>query len=581
MEKSSFFNSINGDRKYKAEEFAAYFASFISNGIFPNPSTNLQVLSNNDMTITIKKGKAWINGYFYENTDDLILGIDNADGVLNRIDRVVVRLDKINREIKTIVKKGTFTSSPVVPELTRNADVYELGIAEIKVNKGAVSIVQLDITDTRLKLDVCGVTNSLITVDVEIITNQFSQDFNNWFDMIKDQLGEDAAGRLQNQIGNINDPTLPAELKGKALTEQTKYVLANAGKVKSVNNKTGDVVLSSSDVGAVPTSRTVNGKALNANIFLTSADVGAVPTSRMVNGKVLSSDISLEMADIYNTIKNSSKVLKGTSVCLGTNATVASNTNATAIGAETVASSNAVALGYNTTANTSAIAIGFNPSANGINSIAIGESSRGAGRDSIAIGSLAKAEGERSIALGGYSSSNNEAECFLGDASYYNKWKVPGSFTVSGTKNFEISHPHPDKKATHMLRHAAVESPTAGDTLYRYNVKATKDNNLIKIDLPDYFIHLNKDVQIFVTPQGHFGNGYGVLNRETEQLEIHCQYEGEYNVLVIGTRNDDHQSVQDWDIKGVEREIGESWTGETYAFEVDEIIEVEEIKEVA
>jgi len=158
---------------------------------------------------------------------------------------------------------------------------------------------------------------------------------------------------------------------------------------------------------------------------------------------------------------------------------------------------------------------------------------------------------------------------------------VPGSFTVNGTKNFEIPHPKPEKKATHVIRHGAVESPTPGDTLYRYKITATKDNDIVAIDLPDYFIYLNKDVQIFVTPQGHFGNGYGDLNRETEQLEIHCQYEGEYNVLVIGTRNDDHPSVQEWSIKGVEREIGESWTGETYAFSVDEIIEIEEIKEVS
>ena len=85
---------------------------------------------------------------------------------------------------------------------------------------------------------------------------------------------EDGIKEAHDAIGNINDPTLPAELKGKALTEQTKYVLANAGKVKSVNNKTGDVVLSSSDVGAVPTSRTVNNKALNANISLTKSDIG-------------------------------------------------------------------------------------------------------------------------------------------------------------------------------------------------------------------------------------------------------------------------------------------------------------------
>jgi len=158
---------------------------------------------------------------------------------------------------------------------------------------------------------------------------------------------------------------------------------------------------------------------------------------------------------------------------------------------------------------------------------------------------------------------------------------VPGDFTVSGTKNFEIPHPKPEKSATHVIRHGAVESPTPGDTLYRWKVQATKDNDLVAIDLPDYFIYLNKDVQIWVTGQGHFGNGYGVLNKETEQLEIHCQYEGEYNVLAIGTRNDDHQSVQEWYIKGVEREVGESWTGETYVFSVDEIIETEEIKEVS
>nr|DAQ05226.1 MAG TPA: hypothetical protein [Caudoviricetes sp.] len=34
MEKSSFFNSVSGDRKYKAEDWASYFASFIGNGVY-------------------------------------------------------------------------------------------------------------------------------------------------------------------------------------------------------------------------------------------------------------------------------------------------------------------------------------------------------------------------------------------------------------------------------------------------------------------------------------------------------------------------------------------------------------------
>jgi hypothetical protein len=230
-----------------------------------------------------------------------------------------------------------------------------------------------------------------------------------------------------------------------------------------------------------------------------------------------------------------------------------------------------------------AVALGYGASAAGIYSVALGVDASAAKASSVALGVDASAAGSFSVALGNTASAENNNEGILGTTGPYttNKWKVPGDFTVSGTKNFEIPHPKPEKSATHVIRHGAVESPTPGDTLYRWKIQATKDNDIITIDLPDYFIYLNKDVQIWVTGQGHFGNGYGTLNRETEQLEIHCQFAGEYNVLVIGTRNDDHQSVQDWYIKGVEREIGESWTGETYAFSVDEIMEVEEIKEVS
>lgn len=50
--------------------------------------------------------------------------------------------------------------------------------------------------------------------------------------------------------------------------------------------------------GAVPTSRTVNGKPLSSNIVLAPADVGAVPTTRTVNGKALAANITLTPADV-------------------------------------------------------------------------------------------------------------------------------------------------------------------------------------------------------------------------------------------------------------------------------------------
>ena len=226
----------------------------------------------------------------------------------------------------------------------------------------------------------------------------------------------------------------------------------------------------------------------------------------------------------------------------------------------------------------SEVEIGEEAEATGSDAVAIGDSAKASGQYSTALGKQAVASAQQATALGYYATAENMNEGVLG--VLVSNWIVPGKFTVEGTKNFEIPHPKPVKKATHRIRHSSVESPTAGDTLYRYEAEASKAGDKITIGLPDYFIYLNKDVQIFVTPQGHFGNGYGELNINEERLEIYCELEGKYNVLVIGTRDDDRQSILDWDIKGVEREIGESWTGETYAFSVDEIIEVEEIKEV-
>lgn len=247
METYSFFNSINGDRKYQASDFAEYFKSLLTNGVFPNPSDNLQVLSNGNSTVTIKKGKAWINGYVYFNTSDLVLPIEIADSILNRIDRIVIRFDTINRNITAKIKKGTASSTPVAPSLQRDADIYELAIADIYVNKGVTSISQTNIVDLRMNTSVCGWVNSLIQADTTTIFNQyldwlntitsqytanmanketqyqnwfntttnqytndmtaketqFQSDFNTWFNSIKAALDGDVAGNLLNKIEAI------------------------------------------------------------------------------------------------------------------------------------------------------------------------------------------------------------------------------------------------------------------------------------------------------------------------------------------------------------------------------------------
>lgn len=187
MEKSSFFNSISGDRRYKAEEWAEYFASFIANGVFPNPSTGLQVLASNSMIITVNTGKAWINGYFYFNTSNLTITLDNADGVLNRIDRIVVRWDLQDRVISVQVKKGTYSATPSAAAIQRDADAYELVLADVYVGAGVVSVSQANITDQRLNSTLCGLVVGTVG---ELDTTAFSAQLQGWFELYQEMSAE-------------------------------------------------------------------------------------------------------------------------------------------------------------------------------------------------------------------------------------------------------------------------------------------------------------------------------------------------------------------------------------------------------
>lgn len=218
MQKCGFFDAnLNGgeyDRVYLAAQFAEYFASFVGNGVYAQNGNQLQVMaqSNPAMSVQVLSGQGWINGYWYENSDALSLSVDIADGVLNRIDSIVLRLGFSERNMWLAIKKGTPASAPSAPVLTRGADYYELQLATVSVPAGSIKITQAQITDTRLDTNVCGwVTGVVDQIDTTTLFNQFEAyfgefkqtneaEFNTWFTHIKDELSESAAGNLQLQI---------------------------------------------------------------------------------------------------------------------------------------------------------------------------------------------------------------------------------------------------------------------------------------------------------------------------------------------------------------------------------------------
>ena len=163
------------DRVYSAKDFANYFKQFLTNGVYPNPSTNLQVQSlYGNMVVTVLPGSCFINGYCYILNENLNVTISESNAAYNRIDAVVAQLNHTERCIRILYKEGTPSASPVVPTLIRNDDVYEIRLAQVLVKSGVVKILDSEITDTRLSTTVCGVVTSLVDqVATETLYNQY------------------------------------------------------------------------------------------------------------------------------------------------------------------------------------------------------------------------------------------------------------------------------------------------------------------------------------------------------------------------------------------------------------------------
>ena len=235
MERSSFFNATSDgstyDRIYKAEDFADYFASFIGTGVFASPTSSLQVVSNDNMTISVSSGKAWINGYYYNNTESLTLPLELSNGVLGRIDRIVIRLDLIARDIKAYVLTGTPSSSPVAPELTRSEEVYELGLADITVGKGVLAVSQANIKDLRFNDNLCGIVKGTIEdIDTTDLFAQYEKGFEEYLNALREEL-EQGEEEFNNWFNGLKD-----------------IVSSGDFPVLSVNNKTGFVELKAQDI---------------------------------------------------------------------------------------------------------------------------------------------------------------------------------------------------------------------------------------------------------------------------------------------------------------------------------------------
>ncbi len=189
---SYFFNAVLSggvyDRLYNAEDMTSYLDLLVGNGVFPNPSTQLQVRASTGMDVIVGAGSGWINGHKMVNTADYTLTVDNSDVLLNRIDAVIFYVDHDTRSMGIEIKTGTVAQNPVSPALVRTDDRFELCLAQISVPKQVTDITAAMITDTRGNSNLCGYVQGLIQqMDTTTMFQQWQAAFESWFSEIQSE----------------------------------------------------------------------------------------------------------------------------------------------------------------------------------------------------------------------------------------------------------------------------------------------------------------------------------------------------------------------------------------------------------
>lgn len=267
-----FFNSVNGDRKYNADQMSSYFDGLVTDGVYEKIGNALIVKAGTGMQVSVGKGRAVIRSKWFDNDAPYIINLNPAHVTLNRYTAICLRLDLEAREIDFYMKDSADATTPVKPVMEDSQTVKELCLAYIYVKRGVTEITQADITDTRANTQICGwVTGLIRQVDTSQLFLQWQtayeksitemQDwktrqqtaFDSWFAALTDKLQVNTTLKeFKNCTTTTGDVTiypvgvpefdaskdiLYANINGIQLVEGEDYTVSGTGSTGTLNFK--------------------------------------------------------------------------------------------------------------------------------------------------------------------------------------------------------------------------------------------------------------------------------------------------------------------------------------------------------
>ena len=225
---SGFFNSVNHDRKYNAEEISSIFDGIILDGVYQGFGEALKVEGTSTANqVKIGTGRAWFNHTWTLNDEALYLTLPAPNSTYPRIDAIVLEVNNSSSVRANTIKyiSGSAASSPAKPSLTNTTDVHQYPLAYITRPKATTTVSAGNI-ENAIGTSACPIVTGVLEVldDDRFIAQTIANlttDFNTWFEGIKDTLDENTAANLLNKINENYD-----ELK--------EYIDQNAQSIKNI-----------------------------------------------------------------------------------------------------------------------------------------------------------------------------------------------------------------------------------------------------------------------------------------------------------------------------------------------------------
>lgn len=207
---SGFFNSVNHDRLYDAEQISSIFDGVINDGVYESIGSAFRVsgYSEANDTVIVGSGRAWFNHTWTLNDSDYALTIEAPNNFMDRVDAIVIDIDRSEavRKNSILYVAGT-PGTPALPPSLINTDTHkQYPIAYITRKAG----VSAPVSDADIQYLVGKSSCPLVTGPLNVINSdnffaQMTAEFEEWFNGIKDTMDENVVTNILHKIDELKN----------------------------------------------------------------------------------------------------------------------------------------------------------------------------------------------------------------------------------------------------------------------------------------------------------------------------------------------------------------------------------------